>query len=85
MVLDGKLESDIVVESALVNMYIKCSSLDEAQMVFVGVQSRNVVAWTIMVTAYAQHNMDLKAYRSHSIWSFPLPSCLRKILQYNIT
>eukprot|EP00250_Pteridium_aquilinum_P021459 c25130_g3_i1 orf=649-3297(-) len=61
MILDGKLESDIVVVSALVNMYAKCGNLEEAQKVFDGMHSRNVVSWTIMITAYAQHSLGVKA------------------------
>lgn len=61
MILDGKFESDIVVESALVNMYVKCGSLEEAHKVFDSMRSTNVVSWTIMITAYAQHNLSDKA------------------------
>ncbi|KAI5067643.1 hypothetical protein GOP47_0018171 [Adiantum capillus-veneris] len=63
MILDGKLESDIVVDSALVNMYVKCGSLEEARKVFDGMKSRNVVSWTIMITAYAQNNQEEEALK----------------------
>ncbi|MCO5573370.1 hypothetical protein L7F22_027139 [Adiantum nelumboides] len=63
MILDGKLESDIVVDSALVNMYVKCGSLEEARKVFDGMQLRNVVSWTIMITAYAQYNQEEEALK----------------------
>ncbi|KAH7302176.1 hypothetical protein KP509_23G059700 [Ceratopteris richardii] len=61
MIIDGKLESDVVVESALVNMYVKSNCLEEAQKVFDSMRSRNVVSWTTMILAYAQNNQEKKA------------------------
>ncbi|XP_002981045.2 pentatricopeptide repeat-containing protein At5g27110 [Selaginella moellendorffii] len=38
----------------LVNMYRRCSSLDEARKVFDRMRERDVVSWTAMISAYAQ-------------------------------
>ena len=50
---DG-LESDIRVGTALIQMYAKCGSIDEARQAFDNLTNRNVVSWTAMGGAYAQ-------------------------------
>ncbi|XP_050240089.1 pentatricopeptide repeat-containing protein At4g15720 [Quercus robur] len=47
--------SNLVVCSSLVDMYGKCNEVDEARRVFDIMDSRNVVSWTSMITAYAQN------------------------------
>eukprot|EP01018_Ginkgo_biloba_P038057 Gb_22048 [translate_table: standard] len=53
------LQSNVFVESALVDMYVKCGSIEDARNVFDGMPERNVVSWTAMVSGYAQSgNVD---------------------------
>ena len=47
---DG-LESDIRVGTALIQMYAKCGSIEEARQAFDNLTNRNVVSWTAMVGA----------------------------------
>lgn len=54
-------QSDIFIASTLVAMYGKCGSLANAQKVFDGLSQRNVVSWTAMLAAYAQHGEAQKA------------------------
>ncbi|XP_057843783.2 pentatricopeptide repeat-containing protein At4g13650 [Cryptomeria japonica] len=49
------LEGDVIVGSALVDMYAKCASLENAQKIFDRMPERNVVTWTAMVCGYAQN------------------------------
>eukprot|EP01018_Ginkgo_biloba_P027695 Gb_25125 [translate_table: standard] len=46
---------DVFVGSALVDMYIKCGSVEDACNVFNKLPERNVVSWTAMITGYAQN------------------------------
>ncbi|XP_057827674.2 pentatricopeptide repeat-containing protein At4g21065 [Cryptomeria japonica] len=48
-------ESDVFVGSALVDMYAKCGSIDDAYDVFNKMSERNLVSWTVMIAGYAQH------------------------------
>eukprot|EP01018_Ginkgo_biloba_P018940 Gb_33111 [translate_table: standard] len=48
-------DSNVFVESALVDMYAKCGSIEEARQVFDKMQDRNTVSWTAMITGYAQN------------------------------
>ncbi|MCO5578353.1 hypothetical protein L7F22_032194 [Adiantum nelumboides] len=44
---------DVAIGSRLVDMYAKCSSLEEAQKVFDNLPSRNVVTWNSLIAGYA--------------------------------
>ena len=58
---DG-LESDIRVGTALIQMYAKCGSIEEARQAFDNLTNRNVVSWTAMVGAYAGNGRSVEAY-----------------------
>ncbi|KAM0025871.1 putative tetratricopeptide-like helical domain superfamily [Helianthus debilis subsp. tardiflorus] len=45
-----KIALDIVVNTALVDMYMKCGSTEEARAVFNGMPEKNVVSWNIMIS-----------------------------------
>jgi pentatricopeptide repeat protein len=46
---------DVFVESALVDMYAKCGSLEKAREVFDKMHQRNAISWTAMLAGYAQN------------------------------
>ncbi|KAJ7561515.1 hypothetical protein O6H91_03G031200 [Diphasiastrum complanatum] len=48
-------EEQVVVGTALVNMYGKCGSLEDARSVFDRMPHRNVVSWSAMMAAYVQN------------------------------
>eukprot|EP01018_Ginkgo_biloba_P007726 Gb_41233 [translate_table: standard] len=59
-------ESDVFVESALVDMYAKCGNIQKARHVFDKMHHRNVVSWTAIIAAYAQNGQgteSLKLFR----------------------
>lgn len=47
-------EQDVWVGTALVNMFSKCGSLEDALQIFEKLPQRNVVSWTSVIAAYAQ-------------------------------
>ncbi|OVA15501.1 Pentatricopeptide repeat [Macleaya cordata] len=48
--------ADVVsVNNALIDMYAKCGSLEEARRVFDKMPRRNVISWTSMITGFAMH------------------------------
>lgn len=53
--------SDVVVGTALVNMYSKCGSIKSASKAFVEMPSRTLISWTSMITAFAQHGLSQHA------------------------
>ncbi|KAI3925174.1 hypothetical protein MKW98_009824 [Papaver atlanticum] len=46
---------DVVVGSALIDMYSKCGNVEEAYRIFQGMRGRNVFSYTAMVTGFAMH------------------------------
>ncbi|XP_024518871.1 pentatricopeptide repeat-containing protein At1g11290, chloroplastic-like [Selaginella moellendorffii] len=50
---DDGIDADIA--SALVTMYAKCRSIDEAREVFDAMEDRSVVSWSAMILGYAEN------------------------------
>lgn len=54
-ILAGSLGSDVVVGNALVSMYGKWGSIEDALMVFDSMPEQDVISWTSMISACAFH------------------------------
>ncbi|KAJ0980091.1 hypothetical protein J5N97_008346 [Dioscorea zingiberensis] len=48
-------KANVFVSSALVDMYFKCSSIDDGHRAFEVSLQRNVVTWTALISGYGQH------------------------------
>ncbi|XP_062009256.1 putative pentatricopeptide repeat-containing protein At5g09950 [Rosa rugosa] len=57
------LESDVVVGSALVDMYSKCGRIDYASRFFELMPVRNVYSWNSLISGYARNGDGQKALR----------------------
>ncbi|KAK7257973.1 hypothetical protein RIF29_32325 [Crotalaria pallida] len=55
LIIEKRLENNIVVMGALLDMYAKCGAVDEAFGVFKCLPERDLVSWTSMITAYGSH------------------------------
>lgn len=60
-ILSGGCVLDVVVGTAIVNMYAKCGNLECAHKVFDELLEKNAVSWTAIITAYAQHGEGKEA------------------------
>eukprot|EP01018_Ginkgo_biloba_P031908 Gb_25357 [translate_table: standard] len=60
-IIRSGFQSDVFVGSALVDMYAKCGSLEDACRVFGKMPRRNVVSWNAMIVAYAMHGCGKEA------------------------
>ncbi|XP_024968062.1 putative pentatricopeptide repeat-containing protein At5g09950 [Cynara cardunculus var. scolymus] len=49
------VDSDVVVGSALVDMYSKCGRIDYASRLFTSMPVKNVYSWNSMISGYARH------------------------------
>ena len=61
----GLLEKNIVLGTALVDMYAKCGELTKAQQVLEGLPVRDVVTWNALLVGYAsqeRHNETLNCF-----------------------
>ncbi|KAK8579749.1 hypothetical protein V6N13_142924 [Hibiscus sabdariffa] len=54
-IIKPAFDSNVVVGSALIDMYAKCGVLNAARNVFDSLTSKNLVSWNTMLTGYAQH------------------------------
>ncbi|PIA36013.1 hypothetical protein AQUCO_03400126v1 [Aquilegia coerulea] len=52
---------NVIVGTALLDMYSKSGNLIYAQTVFVRMMEKNVVSWTSMITGYATHGLGFQA------------------------
>eukprot|EP01018_Ginkgo_biloba_P024547 Gb_02194 [translate_table: standard] len=54
-IIKGGFQSDVFVGSALIDMYTKCGSIENARKVFDKMSERDVVLWTAIIAGYAQN------------------------------
>lgn len=60
VILSG-FESDIFVGSTLIDMYSKCTKLEDAKQVFSKMSKQTVVAWNAMMTGYSHQGFGVEA------------------------
>jgi pentatricopeptide repeat protein len=53
--------SDVVVGTALINMYNKCGNIEKASKAFVEMDTRTMILWTSMITGFSQHGRSQQA------------------------
>lgn len=60
-ILKPGFDKDVVVGSALIDMYAKCGRLNDARNVFNHLNVKNLVSWNTMLVGYAQHGFGKEA------------------------
>ncbi|KAL5731758.1 hypothetical protein ACHQM5_004458 [Ranunculus cassubicifolius] len=56
------LESDMVIKTALIDMYGKCGCVERAVEVFKELNNKDVLAWTAMISVFALHGLGREAF-----------------------
>ncbi|KAJ4851263.1 hypothetical protein Tsubulata_019952 [Turnera subulata] len=56
-----KIAMDLVVQTALIDMYAKCGSLDEARYMFSCMSERNIVSWNAMIVGLGMNGFGEEA------------------------
>ncbi|OVA10018.1 Pentatricopeptide repeat [Macleaya cordata] len=52
---------NVILGTAIIDMYAKCGSVEAAREIFDGMRERNVVSWSAMIAAYGYHGYGRKA------------------------
>jgi pentatricopeptide repeat protein len=60
----GLLDNDVMLHNALIDMYMKCGRLANAQRVFDECRERNVVSWNALISGYVHHGLVDEALNS---------------------
>eukprot|EP00253_Pinus_taeda_P001118 PITA_01118 len=60
-IIRSGVQFDTFVSNALIDMYAKCGSLEDAYRVFIKMPQRDVISWTAMLVAYATHGCGKEA------------------------
>ncbi|CAK9275743.1 unnamed protein product [Sphagnum jensenii] len=56
-IMKAGFEFDVRIQTALVRMYSKCGSIEDAWQVFNRMRTRNVISWTAMIEGYVEHGL----------------------------
>ncbi|KAK4759146.1 hypothetical protein SAY87_022277 [Trapa incisa] len=64
ILLKTTIKKNVVVSSALVNMYFKCSSLSDGHQVFDKSSGKNIVTWTALISGFGYHGRVLEVLES---------------------
>lgn len=57
------IKLNVQVGTALIDMYSKCGSLEDARLIFDKVNDKDVIAWNSMIVGYAMHGFTIDAIR----------------------
>ncbi|KAH7420891.1 hypothetical protein KP509_13G028100 [Ceratopteris richardii] len=66
----GFVGHNVILQSALLDMYAKCGKLLKARQVFDELPARDLVAWNSLIAGYIQHGQDEEAFRCLSQMEF---------------
>eukprot|EP00268_Persea_americana_P018791 TRINITY_DN19595_c0_g1_i1.p1 TRINITY_DN19595_c0_g1~~TRINITY_DN19595_c0_g1_i1.p1 ORF type:complete len:643 (+),score=93.57 TRINITY_DN19595_c0_g1_i1:188-2116(+) len=61
LVLKSGVDSDLCIESSLMDMYSKCNSMEDACLVFESAEEFDEVSMTVMLVGFAQNGLEEKA------------------------
>ncbi|XP_059643505.1 putative pentatricopeptide repeat-containing protein At1g17630 [Cornus florida] len=60
-VIRAIMDSNILVGNGLINMYTKCGSLKEGDLVFTKIDGRDSISWNSMIAGYGMHGLGENA------------------------
>ncbi|KAK3123839.1 hypothetical protein QOZ80_8AG0636810 [Eleusine coracana subsp. coracana] len=58
-----KYDKDLILQNALLDMYCKCGSLQDADALFCRMPQRDVISWSTMISGLAQNGRSAEALR----------------------
>ncbi|RVW56858.1 putative pentatricopeptide repeat-containing protein, mitochondrial [Vitis vinifera] len=64
LVIKSGFEQYLPVGNAIVDMYAKCGSMDDACLCFQNMPFKNVISWTSLISGYAKHGLGIEALKA---------------------
>ncbi|WRX16855.1 Pentatricopeptide repeat - like 10 [Theobroma cacao] len=61
LIADSNISVNTIVLTAIVNMFVKCGAIDEAREEFDRMRTRDTLAWSAMISGYAQNRRATEA------------------------
>lgn len=71
-----KFDQDLILNNALLDMYCKCGSLEDAKFIFSHMAEKDVISWSTMIAGLAQNGFSMEAlnlFDSMKVWG-PKPN-----------
>ncbi|KAH7294186.1 hypothetical protein KP509_28G059900 [Ceratopteris richardii] len=62
-ILSSGLGYNAAIRNTLINMYMKCGKLDEAEKLFIDFPNKNLVSWNAMMTGYFHNELGFPALK----------------------
>nr|DAD42851.1 TPA_asm: hypothetical protein HUJ06_001081 [Nelumbo nucifera] len=62
-IMQRNIRIDVFVGTALIDMYAKCGSLEEAVKAFYKMEHKDIFTWTALITGFASYGLGHKALR----------------------
>lgn len=56
-----KFDQDLILSNALLDMYCKCGSLEDAKLIFNWMAVKDVISWSTMISGFAQNGFSVEA------------------------
>lgn len=56
-----KFDQDLILNNALLDMYCKCGSLEDAKFIFNRMSEKDVISWSTMIAGLAQNGFSMEA------------------------
>ncbi|CAM6028537.1 unnamed protein product [Sphagnum balticum] len=60
-IIKSSFDSNVNVTTRIINMYVKCGSMEDAFKVFHSMPARDVVVWNVMILGYVKYGQGQKA------------------------
>ncbi|XP_048236130.1 putative pentatricopeptide repeat-containing protein At3g13770, mitochondrial [Ricinus communis] len=57
----NRFSLDVILGTAMIDMYAKCGDVDSAREIFDNMHHKNVISWSAMIAAYGYHGQGKKA------------------------
>ncbi|KAK2383673.1 pentatricopeptide repeat-containing protein, mitochondrial [Trifolium repens] len=58
-----KFDQDLILNNALLDMYCKCGSLEDAKFIFNRMADKDVISWSTMISGLAQNGFSMEALK----------------------